>query len=98
MKPSAQGYPRTGGPSRRGARIPSRRSAGLANAGRGRHSRCDDAVGISLEGCDVRDWREKVQTILDEHVKRGVVGVSLAIAVPGGKIEHLTSGLSNRFK
>ena len=44
------------------------------------------------------DWRKNVQNILDEHVKRGVVGVSLAISMPETEITHFTSGLSDKFK
>ena len=44
------------------------------------------------------DWRKNVQNILDEHVKRGVVGVSLAISMPKTDITHFTSGLSDKFK
>ena len=44
------------------------------------------------------DWRKNVQNILDEHVKRGVVGVSLAISMPKTDTTHFTSGLSDRFK
>ena len=44
------------------------------------------------------DWRQSVQNILDEHVNRGVVGVSLAISMPKSDITHFTSGLSDKFK
>ena len=44
------------------------------------------------------DWRKNVQNILDDHVKRGVVGVSLAISMPKTDITHFTSGLSEKFK
>ncbi|HYV87172.1 MAG TPA: serine hydrolase domain-containing protein [Candidatus Polarisedimenticolia bacterium] len=43
-------------------------------------------------------WQKRIQGILDDHVKRGVVGVSLAISRPGGEITHFTSGLSEKFK
>ena len=52
----------------------------------------------SLEGRDVGDWRDRVQKILDEHVKRGAVGVSLAISMPKTDITHFTSGHSDKFK
>ena len=52
----------------------------------------------SLGGRDVGDWRQNVQNILDEHVNRGVVGVSLAISMPKTDITHFTSGLSDKFK
>ena len=44
------------------------------------------------------DWRHSVQEILDEHVKRGVVGASLAISMPDVDITHFTSGLGDKFK
>jgi D-alanyl-D-alanine carboxypeptidase len=44
------------------------------------------------------DWQKKVQSILDDHVKRNVVGVSLAISAPGVAITHITSGLAEKFK
>ena len=44
------------------------------------------------------EWQKRIQGILDDHVKRGVVGVSLAISRPGGEITHFTSGLSEKFK
>jgi D-alanyl-D-alanine carboxypeptidase len=44
------------------------------------------------------EWQKKIQTILDEHIERGVVGASLAISVPGKEIFHFTSGLSEKFK
>jgi D-alanyl-D-alanine carboxypeptidase len=50
------------------------------------------------EGKDMGDWQKNVQTILDDHVKRGVVGVSLAISVPGSGTSHFTSGFSEKFK
>lgn len=42
--------------------------------------------------------RERLQAILDEHVKRGVVGMSLAISVPGQQTALVTSGLADKFK
>jgi CubicO group peptidase (beta-lactamase class C family) len=44
------------------------------------------------------DGQKKIQGILDDHVARGVVGVSLAISMPGKEIAHFTSGLSEKFK
>jgi D-alanyl-D-alanine carboxypeptidase len=43
------------------------------------------------------DWQKKVQSILDDHVKQNVVGVSLAISAPGIPITHITSGLAEKF-
>jgi len=40
----------------------------------------------------------KIQTILDDHVSLGVVGVSLALSLPGEKARLYTSGLADRFK
>ena len=40
----------------------------------------------------------QIQKILDEHVARGVVGVSLALSVPGEEISLYTSGLADKFK
>jgi D-alanyl-D-alanine carboxypeptidase len=44
------------------------------------------------------EWQKKIQRILDEHIKLGVVGASLAISMPGSEISHFTSGLSEKFK
>ena len=44
------------------------------------------------------DWHREIQNILDGHVKRGVVGLSLALSRPGSEIAHFTSGLSEKFK
>jgi hypothetical protein len=38
------------------------------------------------------EWQKKIQNILDEHIKRGVVGASLAISVPGKEIFHARLG------
>jgi D-alanyl-D-alanine carboxypeptidase len=40
----------------------------------------------------------KIQEILDKHVGRGVVGISLAISTPGKGVSHFCSGLSEKFK
>jgi D-alanyl-D-alanine carboxypeptidase len=42
--------------------------------------------------------QENLQAILDAHVKRGVIGVSLAITLPGKPMLQLTSGLADKFK
>jgi D-alanyl-D-alanine carboxypeptidase len=46
----------------------------------------------------VADLKNRLQAILDEHVKRGVVGASLAITVPDQEMLLLTSGLADKFK
>ncbi|QIE56751.1 beta-lactamase family protein [Pikeienuella piscinae] len=40
----------------------------------------------------------QIQTIIDDHVKRGVVGVSLALSRPGEEMRLYQSGLANRFE
>jgi D-alanyl-D-alanine carboxypeptidase len=42
--------------------------------------------------------KDRLQAILDGHVNRGVVGMSLAISVPGQQTVLLTSGLADKFK
>lgn len=42
--------------------------------------------------------RARIQTILDSHIARGVVGVSLAISWPGQDTLLFTSGLADKFK
>lgn len=44
------------------------------------------------------ELQKKIQEILDEHIKRNVVGASLAISLPGSDIMYVTSGLSEKFK
>jgi D-alanyl-D-alanine carboxypeptidase len=39
-----------------------------------------------------------IQTILDNHIARGVVGASLAISMPGEEMALFTSGFADRFK
>jgi D-alanyl-D-alanine carboxypeptidase len=41
---------------------------------------------------------KKIQEILDKHVGRGVVGVSLAVSAPGQGVSLFSSGLGERFK
>ncbi|BCH05722.1 D-alanyl-D-alanine carboxypeptidase (plasmid) [Mesorhizobium sp. 131-2-5] len=41
---------------------------------------------------------EQIQKILDDHVARGVIGVSLAIGTPGKDIALYQSGLADKFK
>jgi len=40
----------------------------------------------------------KIQKILDDHVARGVVGISLALSLPGQEISVYQSGLADKFK
>jgi CubicO group peptidase (beta-lactamase class C family) len=42
--------------------------------------------------------KDRIQTILDNHIKRGVVGASLAISMPGEETALFTSGLADKFK
>lgn len=42
--------------------------------------------------------KERIQKILDNHVAKGVVGVSLAITMPGDEMVLMTSGLADKFK
>lgn len=44
------------------------------------------------------DLRSRLQEILDDYIARGIVGVSLAISVPGQETMLLTSGLADKFK
>ena len=39
-----------------------------------------------------------IQKVLDDHIARGVVGVSLALGLPGESIRLYQSGLADRFK
>lgn len=41
---------------------------------------------------------EQIQKILDDHVARGVVGVSLALGMPGKNMVLYQSGLADKFK
>ncbi|MGE0240225.1 MAG: serine hydrolase domain-containing protein [Parvibaculaceae bacterium] len=41
---------------------------------------------------------QAIQNILDDHVKRGVVGISLAVGRPGKEIALYQSGLADKFK
>ena len=44
------------------------------------------------------DLDKTIQKILDDHVKRGVVGISLALGRPGKEIALYQSGLADKFK
>lgn len=44
------------------------------------------------------ELRSRLQEILDDYVARGIVGVSLAISVPGQETMLLTSGPADKFK
>ena len=44
------------------------------------------------------ELQTKIQRILDEHIKRNVIGASLAISLPGSDMMYVTSGLSEKFK
>jgi D-alanyl-D-alanine carboxypeptidase len=44
------------------------------------------------------DIERRIQAILDAHVARGVVGMSLALSMPGREMMLLTSGLADKFK
>ena len=39
----------------------------------------------------------RLRNILDEHVAKGVVGISLAISMPGQEMKLVTSGFANKF-
>jgi D-alanyl-D-alanine carboxypeptidase len=41
---------------------------------------------------------DRLQGILDDHIKRGVIGISLAIGIPGRPTALLTSGMADKFK
>ena len=42
--------------------------------------------------------RDRIQAILDKHIAHGVVGVSLAISLPGQETALFTSGLADKFR
>ena len=42
--------------------------------------------------------KDQLQKILDAHVERGVIGVSLAVSVPGEEMILLASGLADKFR
>lgn len=44
------------------------------------------------------EFDKVIQKILDDHIKRGVIGVSLAIGRPGKDIACYQSGLADKFK
>jgi D-alanyl-D-alanine carboxypeptidase len=42
--------------------------------------------------------KERVQKILDDYIDQGIVGLSLALSLPGQETMLLTSGLADKFK
>lgn len=46
----------------------------------------------------MRDLKEHIQDILDQHVAGGVVETSSALSVPGQKLLLLTCGIADKFK
>jgi len=65
------------------------------------HVRTAAGIGtcIKTKGNQMNNqFDSRIQTILDDHVKRGVVGVSLALSLPGEEMLLYQSGLADRLR